>query len=57
MVNFDPPGSIQGYVHRVGRTGRAGQRGLALSILTPGKWGGGGKGGGTEGRGKRGGGG
>jgi superfamily II DNA/RNA helicase len=35
IVNFDPPDSVQGYVHRVGRTGRAGQSGLALSLFTP----------------------
>lgn len=26
---------MQGYVHRVGRTGRAGQSGLALTLFTP----------------------
>jgi superfamily II DNA/RNA helicase len=26
---------LQGYVHRVGRTGRAGQSGLALTLFTP----------------------
>jgi ATP-dependent RNA helicase DDX56/DBP9 len=35
VVNFDPPTSVEGYVHRVGRTGRAGQRGTAISLLTP----------------------
>uniref|UniRef100_A0A383WG42 RNA helicase n=1 Tax=Tetradesmus obliquus TaxID=3088 RepID=A0A383WG42_TETOB len=35
IINFDIPDSVQGYVHRVGRTGRAGQSGLALTLLTP----------------------
>ncbi|KAF8061904.1 RH16 [Scenedesmus sp. PABB004] len=35
IVNYDLPDSVQGYVHRVGRTGRAGQSGLALTLFTP----------------------
>ena len=27
VVNFDPPNREEDYVHRVGRTGRAGQKG------------------------------
>jgi len=34
IVNFDPPRSAEDYVHRIGRTGRAGEPGLALSLLT-----------------------
>ncbi|KAL6753625.1 DEAD-domain-containing protein [Haematococcus lacustris] len=35
VINFDLPSSVQGYVHRVGRTGRAGKSGLALTLFTP----------------------
>ncbi|RRJ83002.1 ATP-dependent RNA helicase DbpA [Aestuariirhabdus litorea] len=32
VVNFDLPHSAETYVHRIGRTGRAGREGLALSL-------------------------
>mmetsp|Transcript_52589 Transcript_52589/g.170917 ORF Transcript_52589/g.170917 Transcript_52589/m.170917 type:complete len:581 (-) Transcript_52589:19-1761(-) len=35
VVNVDPPRSAEDYVHRIGRTGRAGKQGLAISLLTP----------------------
>ncbi|KAG2439321.1 hypothetical protein HXX76_004680 [Chlamydomonas incerta] len=35
VINYDPPSSLQGYVHRVGRTGRAGESGSAISLFTP----------------------
>jgi ATP-independent RNA helicase DbpA len=35
VVNFDLPPQPEPYVHRIGRTGRAGRTGLALSIATP----------------------
>ncbi|PSC74391.1 DEAD-box ATP-dependent RNA helicase 16 [Micractinium conductrix] len=35
VVNFELPGSTQGYVHRVGRTGRAGEAGAAVTLLAP----------------------
>ncbi|CAL1128535.1 unnamed protein product [Cladocopium goreaui] len=34
VVNFDPPNREEDYVHRVGRTGRAGQKGIAWTLLT-----------------------
>ena len=33
MVNFELPRNPEIYVHRIGRTGRAGKEGLALSLL------------------------
>lgn len=36
VVNFDPPEDGQDYVHRIGRTGRAGQRGVAVTLLRKG---------------------
>jgi ATP-dependent RNA helicase DeaD len=35
VFNFDPPEDPEVYVHRVGRTGRAGRDGIAISLLTP----------------------
>ena len=34
VVNYDVPNNIQDYTHRIGRTGRAGKRGQAISLLT-----------------------
>ncbi|KEP63213.1 UNVERIFIED_CONTAM: DEAD-family helicase [Hammondia hammondi] len=34
VVNFDMPKDIEAYTHRIGRTGRAGRKGLAISFLT-----------------------
>src|SRR5258708_17908187 len=34
VVNFDLPGSPEDYVHRVGRTGRAGLTGGAISLVS-----------------------
>jgi ATP-dependent RNA helicase DDX5/DBP2 len=34
VINFDPAGNAEDYVHRIGRTGRAGEKGLAVSLLT-----------------------
>eukprot|EP00929_Paragymnodinium_shiwhaense_P098618 TRINITY_DN600_c0_g2_i3.p1 TRINITY_DN600_c0_g2~~TRINITY_DN600_c0_g2_i3.p1 ORF type:complete len:546 (+),score=119.48 TRINITY_DN600_c0_g2_i3:128-1765(+) len=33
VVNFDPANNAEDYVHRIGRTGRAGQKGTAVSLL------------------------
>lgn len=35
VVNVESPASLGGYTHRVGRTGRAGAEGLALSLVGP----------------------
>lgn len=35
VINFDVPREIDTYVHRIGRTGRAGREGQALSFVTP----------------------
>jgi superfamily II DNA/RNA helicase len=35
VVNFEVPSEISAYVHRIGRTGRAGQSGAATSFVTP----------------------
>jgi ATP-dependent RNA helicase RhlE len=35
VVNYDLPEQPEDYVHRIGRTGRAGQRGFAISFVTP----------------------
>ena len=34
VINYDLPKDPEGYVHRIGRTGRAGKKGLALTMLT-----------------------
>lgn len=34
-MNFDLPKSIDEYVHRIGRTGRVGNRGKATSFYDP----------------------
>ena len=34
VINWDLPGDRETYVHRIGRTGRAGRRGIAISLAT-----------------------
>jgi ATP-dependent RNA helicase DDX5/DBP2 len=34
VVNYDFPSSLEDYVHRIGRTGRAGAKGTAYSFFT-----------------------
>lgn len=33
VVNYDTPNAIEDYVHRIGRTGRVGKEGLAISFI------------------------
>lgn len=35
VINYDVPGDPESYIHRIGRTGRAGKTGLAISLVTP----------------------
>ena len=35
VINFDAPDDRDGYVHRVGRTGRAGRRGVGVTFVGP----------------------
>ncbi len=35
VINFDPPADSETYVHRIGRTGRAGRRGIGITLLSP----------------------
>lgn len=34
VINFDMSKTIEDYIHRIGRTGRAGKRGIAITLLT-----------------------
>jgi ATP-dependent RNA helicase RhlE len=34
VINFDAPEDREAYVHRVGRTGRAGRRGVGITLVT-----------------------
>jgi len=38
VINFDMPRSGDDYVHRIGRTGRAGNEGLAISLICHSDW-------------------
>ncbi|MEL7330631.1 MAG: DEAD/DEAH box helicase [Cyanobacteria bacterium J06560_2] len=35
VINYELPDNLDSYVHRIGRTGRAGKEGRAVSIVTP----------------------
>ena len=34
VINYDMPNCIEDYVHRIGRTARAGKKGIAYSFFT-----------------------
>jgi len=38
VINFDLPDAADDYVHRIGRTARAGRSGVALSFAAPDQW-------------------
>ncbi len=38
VVNFDVPADPEIYIHRVGRTARAGAEGIALTLMSPDEW-------------------
>ncbi|XP_068750067.1 probable ATP-dependent RNA helicase DDX43 isoform X2 [Montipora capricornis] len=38
VLNFDFPRNIEDYVHRIGRTGRAGKKGTSLTFVTRDDW-------------------
>jgi ATP-dependent RNA helicase DeaD len=33
VINYDLPDSVENYIHRIGRTGRAGKEGVAISLI------------------------
>ena len=35
VINYDLPDSVETYVHRIGRTGRAGKEGTAITLIQP----------------------
>lgn len=35
VINFDIPQDHESYVHRIGRTGRAGRKGIAMTFISP----------------------
>jgi ATP-dependent RNA helicase DeaD len=35
VINYDIPYDVEAYVHRIGRTGRAGRKGMATLFITP----------------------
>ncbi|MDH4130126.1 MAG: DEAD/DEAH box helicase [Spirochaetota bacterium] len=35
VINFSLPQDAESYVHRIGRTGRAGKKGIAITFITP----------------------
>jgi ATP-dependent RNA helicase DeaD len=35
VINFDLPNDVETYVHRIGRTARAGRKGTAIAFVTP----------------------
>lgn len=38
VVNYHIPQDPESYTHRIGRTGRAGRKGVAITMITPAEW-------------------
>jgi superfamily II DNA/RNA helicase len=36
VINYDMPYSLEKYIHRIGRTGRLGRKGVAINLATEG---------------------
>ena len=36
VINYDLPYSLEKYIHRIGRTGRLGRKGVAINLVTEG---------------------
>ena len=34
VINYDVPSSIDNYIHRIGRSGRFGRKGVAINLIT-----------------------
>lgn len=35
VINFSCPNHLEDYIHRIGRTGRAGNKGTAITFISP----------------------
>ncbi len=35
IINYEPPGDPESYIHRIGRTARKGETGIAITLFTP----------------------
>jgi superfamily II DNA/RNA helicase len=35
VINYDVPYEVEDYVHRIGRTARAGDSGMAITLVSP----------------------
>ena len=35
VINFDVPNNIESYLHRIGRSGRFGRKGVAINFVLP----------------------
>ena len=38
MINFSPANTVEDHIHRFGRTGRAGKKGYAITIIDKDNW-------------------